>query len=59
MKKFLKIWIQLQKLIEKIFKNLDTTSKSKLEGSIKTLLSDEDPDVKYFASKFMGSDTPK
>jgi len=47
------------KLIEKIFKNLDTTSKSKLEGSIKTLLSDEDPDVKYFASKFMGSDTPK
>ena len=47
------------RLIEKIFKNLDTTSKSKLEGSIKTLLSDEDPDVKYFASKFMGSDTPK
>ena len=47
------------KLIEKIIKNLDTTSKSKLEGSIKTLLSDEDPDVKYFASKFMGSDTPK
>ena len=41
------------KLIEKIFKNLDTTSKSKLEGSIKTLLSDEDPDVKYFASRFI------
>ena len=47
------------KLIEKIYKNLDTTSKSKLEGSIKSLLSDEDPDVKYFASKFLGSETPK
>ena len=47
------------KLIEKIYKNLDTTSKSKLEGSIKALLSDEDPDVKYFASKFLGSETPK
>ena len=47
------------KLIEKIFKNLDSSSKSKLEGSIKALMSDEDPDVKYFASKFMGGDTPK
>ena len=47
------------KLIEKIIKNLDSYSKSKLEGSIKALMSDEDPDVKYFASKFMGGDTPK
>ena len=47
------------KLIEKIIKNLDSSSKSKLEGSIKALMSDEDPDVKYFASKFMGGDTPK
>ena len=47
------------KLIEKIIKNSDSSSKSKLEGSIKALMSDEDPDVKYFASKFMGGDTPK
>ena len=47
------------KLIEKIIKNLDSSSKSKLEGSIKALMSDEDSDVKYFASKFMGGDTPK
>ena len=47
------------KLIEKIYKNLDSSSKSKLEGGIKALISDEDPDVKYFASKFMGGDTPK
>ena len=47
------------KLIEKIIKNLDSSSKSKLEGGIKALMSDEDPDVKYFASKFMGGDTPK
>ena len=47
------------KLIEKIYKNLDSSSKSKLEGGIKSLISDEDPDVKYFASKFMGGDTPK
>ena len=45
------------KLIEKIYKYLDSSSKSKLEGSIKALNSDEDPDVKYFASKFF--DTPK
>ena len=47
------------KLIEKLYKNLDSSSKSKLEGSIKALMSDEDPDVKYFASKFMGGETPK
>ena len=47
------------KLIEKIYKNLDSTSKTKLEATIKTLTTDEDPDVKYFASKFMGNDTPK
>ena len=47
------------KLIEKIYKNLDSSSKTKLEASIKSLMSDEDPDVKYFASKFMGGDTPK
>ena len=40
------------KLIEKINKNLDSSSKSKLEASIKALMSDEDPDVKYFATKF-------
>ena len=40
------------KLIEKIYKHLDSSSKSKLEGSIKALQSDEDPDVKYFATKF-------
>ena len=45
------------KLIEKIYKNLDSSSKSKLEGSIKALMTDEDPDVKYFATKFF--DTPK
>ena len=47
------------KLIEKLYKNLDSSSKTKLETSIKSLMSDEDPDVKYFASKFMGGDTPK
>ena len=47
------------KLIEKIYKNLDSSSKTKLETSIKSLMSDEDPDVKYFASKFMGGETPK
>ena len=47
------------KLIEKIYKNLDSSSKTKLEAGIKALISDEDPDVKYFASKFMGGDTPK
>ena len=40
------------KLIEKLYKNLDSSSKSKLEGTIKGLTSDEDPDVKYFATKF-------
>ena len=45
------------KLIEKIYKNLDSSSRSKLEGSIKALNADEDPDVKYFASKFF--ETPK
>ena len=40
------------KLIEKIYKNLDSNSKSKLEGTIKGLTGDEDPDVKYFATKF-------
>ena len=43
------------KLIEKIYKNLDSSSRSKLEGSIKALVSDEDPDVKYFASRFFES----
>ena len=47
------------KLIEKLYKNLDSSSKTKLETSIKSLMSDEDPDVKYFASKFMGGETPK
>jgi len=47
------------KLIEKIYKNLDSSSKTKLEAGIKVLISDEDPDVKYFASKFMGGETPK
>jgi serine/threonine-protein phosphatase 2A regulatory subunit A len=45
------------KLIEKLLKNLDSSSKSKLEGTIKGLTSDEDPDVKYFATKFF--ETPK
>ena len=45
------------KLIEKIYKNLDSSSRSKLEGSIKALVTDEDPDVKYFASRFF--ETPK
>ena len=40
------------KLIEKLYKNLDSSSKSKLEGTIKGLINDEDPDVKYFAAKF-------
>ena len=47
------------KLIEKIYKNLDSSSKTKLEAGIKALISDEDPDVKNFASKFMGGETPK
>ena len=46
------------KLIEKIKDKLDSTSKTKLEANIKSLMSDEDPDVKYFAAKYMG-DTPK
>ena len=46
------------KLIEKIKDKLDSSSKSKLDGNIKALMTDEDPDVKYFASKYMG-DTPK
>jgi serine/threonine-protein phosphatase 2A regulatory subunit A len=47
------------KLIEKIYKNLDSSSKTKLEAGIKALISDEDPDVKYCSSKFMGGETPK
>ena len=46
------------KLIEKIKDKLDSNSKTKLEANIKSLMSDEDPDVKYFAAKYMG-DTPK
>ena len=46
------------KLIEKIKDKLDSTSKTKLEANIKSLMSDEDPDVKYFAAKYMGY-TPK
>ena len=46
------------KLIEKIKDKLDSSSKSKLDGNIKALMTDEDPDVKYFASKYMG-ETPK
>ena len=48
------------KLIEKIKDKLDSSSKSKLDGNIKALMTDEDPDVKYFASKYMGeTPTPK
>ena len=45
------------KLIEKLFKYFDSSSKNKMESSIKALISDEDPDVKYFATKF--GETPK
>lgn len=40
------------KLIEKLYKNLDSSSKGKIDSAIKALVSDEDPDVKYFATKF-------
>ena len=40
------------KLIEKFYKNLDSSSKNKIDAAIKNLLNDEDPDVKYFAAKF-------
>ena len=39
-------------LLEKYYKFLDASSKSKIDGTIKTLQTDEDQDVKYFASKF-------
>ena len=45
------------KLIEKIIIYSDSSSKSKLKGSIKALVSDKELDVKYFASQFL--DTPK
>ena len=41
------------RLIEKSIKNYDSSSKSKLEAAIKALVNDEDPDVKYFATKFL------
>ena len=40
------------KLIEKFYKNLDSSSKNKIDAAVKNLLNDEDPDVKYFAAKF-------
>ena len=40
------------KLVEKLYKNLDSSSKGKIDSAIKALVSDEDPDVKYFATKF-------
>ena len=43
------------RLIEKIYKFLDSGSKSKIEGAVKALLSDDDADVKYFAQKFLDS----
>ena len=43
------------KLVQKIFKNFDSGSKDKIENAIKGLTADEDPDVKYFAGKFLES----
>ena len=41
------------KLVQKIFKNFDSGSKDKIENAIKGLTADEDPDVKYYAGKFL------
>lgn len=41
------------KLMEKYYKSFDNNSRSKIEANIKTLTSDEDQDVKYFASRFL------
>ena len=43
------------KLVQKIFKNFDSGSKDKIESAIKGLTGDEDPDVKYYAGKFLES----
>ena len=43
------------KLAQKIFKNFDSRSKDKIENAIKGLTADDDPDVKYFAGKFLES----
>ena len=43
------------KLAQKIFKNFDSGSKDKIENAIKGLTADDDPDVKYFAGKFLES----
>ena len=47
------------KLIEKINKYFDSSTKNKIEGNIKTLINDEDPDVKYFANKYIEQNTSK
>ena len=47
------------KLIEKIWNYFDINSKKKLEENIKSLINDEDDDVKYFANKFIEAKTKK
>ena len=47
------------KLIEKIWNYFDINSKKKLEINIKSLINDEDDDVKYFANKFIEAITIK
>lgn len=43
------------RLMEKNYKAFDSGAKSKIEGTIKSLQTDEDNDVKYFAIKFFDS----
>lgn len=43
------------KTLQKIYKNFDLNGKEKINSSIKSMLSDEDSDVKDFASKFINS----
>ena len=47
------------KLIEKINKYFDSNTKSKIEENIKILINDEDPDVKYFANRYINGDNIK
>ena len=44
------------KLIGNIIKYFDKNSESKIEENIKTLMKDEDPDVRYYADKFINSE---
>lgn len=47
------------KLIEKMNKYFDSNTKSKIEENIKILINDEDPDVKYFANRYINEDNIK